>query len=208
MGSYPSAFYIGMERTDITAFILAGGKSTRFGSDKAFHKVEGIDLIDHAIRVLSPLVGNIVIVTDGVRRFDRPGIREYADVIPELGPVGGILTALEHLETARAFITACDMPSMSPDLIIHMIGLSDGYDVVVPFIDGWYEPLHAVYSRACLDPVKRIIAEGRRQILKIYDEVSVRTLDRNEVAGFADPSRVFTNINYPKDIETLGKKDD
>jgi molybdenum cofactor guanylyltransferase len=189
------------EQTDnITAYIIAGGKSSRFGMDKSLHILGGIPLIEHVILALRPVFSRIGIIADDGVKFEFLGLPCYPDIIPGLGPMGGLYTALSHSNTDKIFVTACDMPNLNSDFISYMASRSKDYDVVIPVINEYYEALHAIYSSNCLVPVQKSIKEGKRQIFRFFDEVRVLKISEKEIAAYAEPSLIFKNINSVDDL--------
>ncbi|MBP7738703.1 MAG: molybdenum cofactor guanylyltransferase [Spirochaetes bacterium] len=190
-----------MHSNDISAFIIAGGKSSRFGEDKAVFLYHGKPLIEHVIEAIRPVFNRIAIIGDDAEKFDYLGLPSHRDIVPGIGPLGGLYTALRVADTGRIFIFACDMPGLNTGLIRHMIELSENVDVVIPFIGGFYEPLHAIYSKSCIAPMETLIQEGKRQIFRFFDQVTVRQVTADEIRAYADPEAVFRNINYRIDAE-------
>jgi len=137
-----------MDQQPVTrGFIIAGGKSSRFGQDKSLYEFEGKPLIMHAYDALSKVFSDISIIANDKEKFSIPGVEVYPDIIPDLGPIGGLYTVLSQLkEGERAFIVPCDMPFLDSDLIEYMANIPAMYDVIVPMPEGNYEPLHAIYS--------------------------------------------------------------
>ena len=186
---------------DISAFIMAGGRSRRFGEDKALYPYRGRTLIEHAVETVRAVIPRVAIIADTADRYRFPGIACHADIMPGMGPAGGVYTAVRVAETVRAFVFACDMPDLDAGLMRYMISVSEGYDVTIPLLGGNYEPLHAVYSRNCAGPLERHFGEGKRRIISFFDDVRVRPVTEEEIRKFADPSRAFRNINYRRDAE-------
>ncbi|MBN2159166.1 MAG: molybdenum cofactor guanylyltransferase [Spirochaetes bacterium] len=190
-----------MEQRDISAFIIAGGQSQRFGRDKALFEYRGRPLIQHVIDAVRPAIGKITIVADDTGKYAFLGLPCHKDEIPGMGAIGGLYTALLRADTGRVFVTACDMPGLSPGLIGFMAEASRGFDVTVPCIDGWAEPLHAIYTKTCIDPIEKNIRSGQRQIIRFFDAVTVRRITEEEIRQYGDPEAIFKNINYQEDVK-------
>lgn len=186
---------------NVTAYIIAGGLSKRFGRDKSLYPYRGKPLIEHVLETLRSVFSDIGIIAADGDRFASLGVPVYPDSIPGLGPIGGIHTALLRSAAPKTFVVACDMPFLSAGFIRHMTGLCGGHDAVVPWVNGCFETLHAIYSRACLAPVERAIALGDRRIISFFGEVDVRRIDEEEIGRHADARLIFRNINYLEDIE-------
>jgi molybdopterin-guanine dinucleotide biosynthesis protein A len=186
---------------DINAFVVAGGKSRRFGRDKALFPVEGVPLIERVLSVLGEVFTDIAIIADDCGRFADFDIPCHPDIVKGWGPLGGILTALHHARPRGCFVVACDMPFLSSSLIRGMAQLMDGSDVVIPFLDGNFEALHAFYSPNCREAVLKAIDRGERRVVSFFDKVRVRRVEAGWIKPIADPARVFFNINYLDDLE-------
>jgi molybdenum cofactor guanylyltransferase len=188
-----------MNPSDISAFIIAGGKSSRFGEDKALFKYRNKPLIEHVIDAIRPVMSRITIIGDNAERFAYLGLPSYADLIAGLGPFGGVYTAMQKADTERIFVFACDMPGINSGLIRHMTAITGKFDAVVPVIDGYYEPLHAIYSKSCATSIETRIRNGELQISSFFKDVTVREITRNEIRVYTDPRLVFRNINFKND---------
>ena len=185
---------------DVTGVILAGGKSSRYGTNKALAKINGIPLIEKVIRVMGSLFQDLVLITNTPDEYAYLELPMYEDIIKGLGPIGGIYTALQSIENDAGFFVACDMPFLNPDLIRHMVKIRGGFDVVIPEIDGKLEPLHALYAGRCIAAVKRLVDLHQYQIFRFFSEVSVRHVKENEIRRFDPEFKSFFNINRPEEL--------
>jgi molybdopterin-guanine dinucleotide biosynthesis protein A len=184
----------------VTGVILAGGKSSRFGSNKAFALMEGIPLIERVLAVLKGLFPQNILITNNPCQYRHLGLPMHEDIIKGAGPLGGIYTGLTAIHTPWAFVAACDQPFLNPGLIRHMLGLMEGNDAVVPRMDWKIEPLHALFSRRCLAPVERLVKNGAYQVIGFLSEVKVKYIDADEIALFDPDFRSFVNVNRPEEI--------
>jgi len=186
--------------TDITGCVIAGGASTRFGRDKSLFVYRGKPLIEHVLEVMSGVFEKNIIIADGCDKFTYLGLPCHADLIPGMGPLGGLYTGLSAVQTPRLFAVACDMPGLNAGLIRYLASLGGAPDVIVPFINGNYEALHAVYSKNCEPAAKRALEAGRRRIVSFFGEVGVRRVGKEEILPYAEPGVVFGNINTVEDL--------
>ncbi len=160
----------------LTAAILAGGRARRFGGrDKGALLVEGRSIRERQIAELASITSDILIVG---AHPDVPSVavRIVADRIPGCGPLGGIHTALLESAGDITIVIACDMPYVSAPLVAHLATLTADADVVVPRTDRGYHPLCAAYTRGCLGPVARRLAEGRLKMVDLFNDVRVRVV--------------------------------
>jgi molybdopterin-guanine dinucleotide biosynthesis protein A len=190
---------------DVSGVILAGGKSSRYGANKAFVEVDGIPLIERVAGVLQSIFEQTVIVTNSPEEYSYLNMPMRRDVIPGLGPLGGILTGLQMIPGKAGFFVACDMPFLSPDLIRYMVGIKDPFDVVVPKITWKIEALHALYGTKCIPFIEKLIQSGNYQIVRLFQYVSVRYVGEDEIVQFDPELRSFFNINRPEEIRNMAE---
>ena len=178
---------------DAGAIVLAGGRSTRMGTDKRFLDIDGLPLVEHVYRQLAGTFPEILLSVADESGPAFPFARRVTDRHGDAGPMGGVASALEASVHETNFVTACDIPSIPIGFVQAMLRLSRHHQVVVP-VDGSgrYEPLFAVYSKTVLPPLLRLLKNGERRIRMLYDLV--------------DTCRV--TLPAGTDIRNLNTKDD
>ena len=186
---------------DVTGVILAGGKSLRYGRNKALVTIDGIPLIERAINVMRSLFTHLILITNTPDEYTHLKLPMHEDLIKGLGPLGGIFTALMTIRNQAGFFVACDMPYLNRELIHYMVGVRYDFDAVVPRIPEGTEALHALYGKRCLPPIKRLIDSSQYQIFRFFSKVSVRYVDENEIRRFDPQLESFFNINKPDAIK-------
>lgn len=191
---------------DITGVILAGGKSLRYGKDKAFESINGIPLIEKVIEVMKGIFYEVILITNSSNRYSHLGLKTYEDIIKDIGPIGGIFTGLVRMKNKAGFFVACDMPFLNSQLIRYMVKEKGGFDVVIPRIDGYIEPLHAIYTKKCISFIKDSISSKRLSVREFFDKVSVRYVEKEEILRWDPKLRSFININRPEDLRRLQNK--
>jgi molybdopterin-guanine dinucleotide biosynthesis protein A len=189
---------------NIDAYIIAGGKSIRFSRDKSLHEFDGKPLIKHVVDAVAPVFKTVSIISNDTEKFSFLGLKTFPDIIPDLGPIGGIYTALTLSASKSIFAFACDTPFINKEFIEYMALKKEGFDIVIPSIDDRYEPLHAVYSSDCLEYILKMIKKGERKIINFFDRVSLLKITEEEVKKFDPELKLFKNINYLEDIKKLG----
>jgi len=130
--------------------------------------------------------------------FAVAGARLVPDAYPGAASLGGIYSAIGAARHDRVVVVGCDMPFLSTRLLAHLVGQSADVDVVAPRIDGYPEPLHAVYSRACLAAIRPRVEAGRLKIVTFYADVRVRYVDEPELRRIDPELRSFRNVNTPE----------
>ncbi|MCA9882631.1 MAG: molybdenum cofactor guanylyltransferase [Anaerolineae bacterium] len=188
---------------DFTLAIIAGGKSSRMGTDKAFIELDGKLLIEHVIERTANLgQSETILITNKLSPYARFGLPMYSDVYPEKGSLGGIYTAIEKSAVPHTLVVACDMPFLNQALLRAMIAeIRDTIDIVVPRVDGYPQGLHAIYSKTCLAPIKEQLMADRLKVIGFYDKMRVRYLDESDYETLDPDGTSFMNINTPEDLE-------
>lgn len=179
---------------------MAGGKSSRMGTNKALLPVGRETLIGKAVNTLKSLFPEIILVTNEPELYQDLGVKLIKDLIPGCGPLGGIHAALVASPYRYNFVVACDMPFLEPQLIRFMVEQAPGYDGVVPAIGGRFEPLHAVYAKSCLPPIEECLRNHITKIIAFYPAVHLRYLEADVLGRYGDLSKIFFNINTPADL--------
>lgn len=187
--------------TPLTIAIQAGGKSSRMGTDKSFVPFLGRPMIEVVRQAVEGLGDELILITNRPEAYAHLGLPMHADLYPDTGPLGGIYTAIHHAAHPHVLIVACDMPWLNRPLLEYMAGLRETADVVVPRWDKFPEPLHAVYSKACLDPIREKLEAEMYKITAFYGRVSVRFVNRDEIERFDPDGKSFINVNTPEDLE-------
>ena len=184
----------------LSLVILAGGKSSRMGADKAFVKVGGVPIVERVIAGLAGYGAETIVITNSPDDYRHLGLRLFADVLPDKGALGGLYSALHSASGTHALVVACDMPFVNRPLIDHLIALAPDFDAVVPRLGGEAEPFRAVYAKACLAPIRAALDAGKMRVISFFPDVRARFVDEAEIDRF-DPDRLtFFNVNTPDDL--------
>jgi molybdopterin-guanine dinucleotide biosynthesis protein A len=189
----------------ISGIVLAGGQSSRLGIDKSFINVNGQSLIERIVAKLTRLSDDVIIVTNSPDEYDHLEARLVGDIYPGKGALGGIYSGLRAAANAYSLVVACDMPFLDLNLLRYMIILAREHDVVIPRIGGLPEPLHAIYSKNCLEPIDRLLARGGLKIIDFFSEVRVRYVEEGEVDIFDPQHLSLFNVNTLNDLEEMKK---
>jgi len=189
----------------VSGVILAGGVGRRLEKNKALERIGGKALIERVIDSLAPLITEVLAVVARPEQATAlrlpPSVRVVSDRYPGGGSLGGIFTGLEASAEPWSLVVACDMPFLNRELLRHLIGESSNVDAVIPRLGGQPEPLHALYSKACLVPMERMLRAGQLKIAPLFEAVRVRYVDE-ETIDRIDPRHLsFFNINTQADLE-------
>ncbi|HLB23621.1 MAG TPA: molybdenum cofactor guanylyltransferase [Dehalococcoidia bacterium] len=189
---------------DFAAIVLAGGRSTRLGRDKASEMLLDRPLLQHVLDRLDGIVGEIVVVRAPGQSLPEVRaavpVRDAEDDYPGCGPLGGIATGLARIEAGRALAVACDMPLLSVPLLAELLRRSAGCDVVMPVLQ-YPEPLHAVYGPACLGPMRARLEAGQYKITSFLGAVHVCYMHEDECRALDRGLHSFLNTNTEADLD-------
>src|SRR3989339_265582 len=186
----------------MNGIILAGGKSLRFGEDKAFVKVGDFILIESLIGLLTPLFDNLIIVTNYPEKYVQYPVKVVVDQIKDLAPLAGIQAGLLASDADYNFVMACDMPLVKPSLIRYLMSKARA-DIVVPRRGKNIEPLCAVYSKNCLTAIEALIKTGNYKIHAMFDKLNVDYVEDETIKQFDPGFLSFLNLNFKKDLEKI-----
>lgn len=189
-----------------SGIILAGGRSSRMGRDKTLIMYKNETLIARTVNELRGVTDDIVIASNDTAKYNLAGVREVPDACPGMGPLGGMFAALTAARYEEAIVVAGDMPFFTGRLAAWLLARKDGYDAVVPRIGGKWEPLAAVYSRACLGPIGDCLKTGIRKVHMFYPAVRVLAVNEDELSAAGFPAEAFHNLNAPEDLAALGEE--
>ena len=185
----------------VTGIILAGGQGKRLGQDKVHLRLGDASLSERVVSRLRPLCEDIIVVVALKSDPGIPGARPVQDIYPGCGALSGIHAGLKAASSEHSLVVACDMPFLNRDLLRYMIGQAEGHDVVIPRIQTLTEPLHAVYSQNCVEPIEELLAQGGGRIISFFPQVRVRYIDQKEVDQFDPQHRSLFNVNTSDDWE-------
>lgn len=217
--------------------VLAGGRSTRMGTDKALLTINGETLLARVVSVISGVVTQVVIVGRTDLPHELAGATAIADAFPGTGPLGGIATGLARTQAERALVVATDQPFLQVELLRFLLGLAPGYDAVVPVIGGVDEahpeapkgkapagshpreapskeigyrsqPTCAVYGVSSLPVMRRQLADGHFRLRDTLSHLQVRWVNDREIKSRDPERRSFLNVNSIEDWERVTREGD
>jgi molybdenum cofactor guanylyltransferase len=190
--------------TDCCAIILAGGLNTRMrGRNKAFLKIDGRTILDRLLDSLKSAFSEVLLVTRQPELYAGYLLRLVEDIHEERSSLTGIHAGLVHAKAAFGFMVPCDIPFLQPDLIRLLLDeLEPDFDVVVPFYDGHYQPLCAIYSKRCIPLIEKQLSVSDYKISHLFESVPVKTVPVDKLKT-ADPQLLsFLNVNTPASYDT------
>ncbi|MDD4924228.1 MAG: molybdenum cofactor guanylyltransferase [Dehalococcoidales bacterium] len=187
----------------VSAILLAGGKSSRLGTDKAKVKLNGESVMIQAIaKKLSAVSDDIVVSTNG-RRYDDITIpvRWATDVNPGAGSLMGLYSGLLAVRHDYAIAVACDMPFINIGLLKFMISMPRDYDALLPRMGDKTEQLHSIYSKKCLPAMEKFLGSGRLKITAFLDEINVKYIPEDIINRYDPQHLSFFNVNTSEQLK-------
>ena len=183
---------------NITGIILAGGKSTRMGTDKGLLKIENKTFVACVIDAVKPLVDDIIIVSDNPD-YDQFGFKRIDDIIKEAGPVAGLYAGLKHSKTDDNLVLSCDVPMISTEVLGQLLKPEFySYEVVQIQSKGKTMPLIARYKKDCLTTCYNLLMKGERRLRLAVSQFNTKSVLIDE-----KHSDVVKNVNTKEDLETI-----
>ena len=184
----------------ISGFVLAGGKSSRMGQDKALMRLGGKLLVQRAAEILRPFVREVTLLAPA-GRYRNLGLSMVADKWPDQGPLAAVCTGLLSSSAEWSIFLACDLPLVSRkffQLLVQRVRTTRS-DAVVPRTEDGWQPLSAAYHSRCRLAFARALQEGRRSIIGLFDEVRVEAITRDEMVSAGLSKVELVNVNTPED---------
>ena len=188
---------------DITGVILAGGKNSRMGSDKAILDLDGEPFIKRIAGVLNSVFESTIIISDKVDDYKFLGLPIYPDIYKNCGPLGGIHTALSNVKTDLVFVVSCDLPMIKPEIIRQLLTFTnDSTNVIIPTYQDRIQPLCGIYSLNSISSLETYITSGGRKVLDFINSLKPVIVPFNSFS-FTDRKNPFINVNTLEEYKTL-----
>lgn len=187
------------QKPSCCAVILSGGLNSRMaGQNKAFLEVGGHSILSRLMSRLKPVFEEILLVTREPQAYTHIPVKVVEDLYEERSSLTGIHAGLVHARADFAFVVPCDTPFLQPAVIRLLLrALEPELDVVVPLVEGHYEPLCAIYSKRCLPAIEVQLECADYKIFNFFDQVTMKILTTDQVKS-ADPELLsFFNVNTP-----------
>ena len=189
-----------------TSIVLAGGRSSRLGRDKVRENLGAESLLQRVLHRIRPLGNEILVVV----REETPAplplppdtpVRIVTDVYPGRGALGGLYSGLLASKTQYNLVLGCDMPFLNLELLRYILKVAEGFDVAVPRLREFLEPLHSAYSRSCLETIEPLVKLGQYPIYDFFSDVATRYVEAHEIDRFDPQHLSFLNINNEDDLQ-------
>lgn len=204
--SHPQQLKIASEEKTIagvSGVILAGGESSRMGSDKSLLPIHGARFIDHVYAQLKTVFDEVIIVTNSPDLYRDIPCRKVPDIYYGQGALAGIHSGVRHASNEHVFVIGCDMPFVMPEMVRRICADLHRGDIVLPISSGGHEPLHALYGKSCLSAMEHTLDLGHKRILRFFDKVKVVTIPASDLKKIDPQEHSFQNINTPEEYYRL-----
>jgi len=181
------------------AVILAGGLNTRMkGRNKAFLKIGGQTILERLLKSLQPHFKEILLAARQPDHYEGQPVRVVKDLYTDRSSLTGIHAGLLNAKAPFAFMVPCDCPFLQSGLIRLLLQeLEPDLDVIVPFLDGHYQPLCAIYSKRCIPVIEAQLNSNDYKIIHMFDRMNVKIVPGEKLVA-ADPGLLsFLNVNTP-----------
>ena len=184
-------------KNNISAIVLAGGKSSRMGSDKGLVEFSGMKMIEHVLQKVKSVTDEIIIISNNPE-YKNFGFPVFEDICKDSGPLGGIHAGLSYSKAEWNLVVGCDMPFITPEFISFLISNISPADAVIPAHDNHREPLCGLYHKSSLLKIESLLL---KQVLKMQDVLKFLETKFIEVpAEKFDAELIFKNINSPQNV--------
>ncbi len=187
---------------NVTGIILAGGKSSRMGTDKGLVEYKGKSLVEYAIDLLSPFCDEVIIASDN-EDYKQFGLTVVSDHYKDKGPLGGIHAGIKAAKNHWCLVLSCDMPHVLPLSVSYLLSNIQSENCIVPIHHGKVEPLFSVFSKSTLAHVEYCLKTDRLKMLRVLEELKAKFLCFNVITKQSVDH--FHNVNRPKDLLSLPK---
>lgn len=194
---------------DVSAFILAGGFSSRMGQDKGLLLFGNEPLVAVTARLLETLVREVTVI-GGPERYNHLGLRVLPDRVmsakhgaPLQTPLLGVASALSTSDARWNLILACDLPYLTAEWLEWLLDRAERScaQILMPRTANGIEPLAAVYRRECLAPILQALDNGIRGVKDAISHLPIEFCGEDEWASFDPQHRVLKNMNTPEDYQ-------
>jgi molybdopterin-guanine dinucleotide biosynthesis protein A len=186
-------------KNSLTGVILAGGKSSRMGSNKALLKLHGRPFVEHIALTMQAEFDRVFLVASDPSPYLFLGLEIFADVYKDCGPLGGIHSGLVHADGSAVFVCACDTPLVSRELVRYIADAPSASPVCIPSFNQQLHPLCGRYGRECISLLTEEINAQRLRVVDFIQMVHATIVPITPDLPFFT-NNIFSNFNSPEDF--------
>ncbi|MGB9856330.1 MAG: molybdenum cofactor guanylyltransferase [Caldisericum exile] len=190
--------------SDITGVILAGGKSTRMGTNKSFLKIGNQTIIERIVELMKSIFSEVIIITNSPDEYKFLNLPLFEDIYKWKGPLAGIHSALVHSKAEKIFVLSCDVPLMRKEMIEYIVEYNSNKPIIFCEAAGYHQPLVGVYSKKILSEIEHFISNNElsdRSFHKFLDSVDHEIIYPQNLPFYKD--EIFFNVNKVEDYNEL-----
>lgn len=182
---------------NVGAIILAGGKSSRMGTDKGLLSLNGKPMVAHVMDILKPITDDIIIISNNVA-YEVFGVPVYEDLIKDAGPLAGIYTGLKHSKHDKNIVVSCDVPFVSEKLLHYLINSCKNYDVTIPIKNNKTHQVIGLYDKKCVPIFKNELYNNQLKMKVALEKINLNIVDANQF-----DEKEFINVNTPIELKEI-----
>ncbi len=186
----------------LSVSILAGGRSSRMGQNKALMRLpSNRTMVEEIAERLSGSTTDLFIVANDAAAYASTGLRIVPDRIAGAGVLGGIYSSICAARNEFCLVVACDMPFVSPPVVELLASKGDCCEVMICRLDnGEYEPMQAIYGKSCEAAIQESLARGRRRVISFFGAVQVCEISESRIRSIDPGMQSYVNINTPEEF--------
>jgi len=192
-------------RDDIVGVILAGGKSSRMGTDKALLEFKGKPLIQHIAETLKSVFNHVIIISDYKEQYKFLSLPIYDDIYKNCGPLGGIHSAFVVSKNENIFIASCDLPFINSLAIHYLLDHHSQSEATMFSINQRTQPLFSLYNRSCFLKLENHLKQKQYSVLQFLNNIPTNVIQSKSSLAIAFSGN-FKNINTPEDYQAIAIK--
>jgi len=181
-----------------TGIILAGGKSSRMGRNKALLELSGLKIIERIYKSIEHSCDDVIIISNSPDDYRFMGLKIFKDIFPGLGPLAGIHSGLHNSKTENNLIISCDLPLISSEVVENIVKYESDKPVVIYQKKNCLQYLCGIYKKVCLPFLETSLVSNNLRVKDFINKINVELLDAEEF-----PDEVFLNLNTIEDYKIL-----
>lgn len=191
------------EKRNITGIILAGGKSSRMNYyPKGLLKINGTTYIEKVKDVLQVVCEKVIVISNS-GSYDFLGCKTYNNIVPNQGPLGGIISGLHYSNTNICLISPCDMPFLHPELFKYLLLNFQNQDAVVPCVNNEVQPLTGIYNKLAISKLKKLLEDKNLKMRDVIQQLNTKEVEITKEDFYSKD--ILNNINTPEDLDLINK---
>jgi len=190
--------------TNITGVILAGGKSSRMGSNKSFLKIGNQTIIERIVDLMKSIFSEVIIITNSPDEYKHLNLPLFEDIFKWKGPLAGIHSALINSTTEKVFVISCDMPLMTDEMIKYIVDYKSDKPVIFCKAAGYHQPLAGVYSKTVINKIEAVLNSKQVSDISFHQfliSVNAEIIQPENLKFYTDD--LFFNLNKIEDYNQL-----